>query len=350
MLRKRTTIIFLFFLLLVNVFLPAFLPSHWVDTFYLPYIYAPLGTVLSSLSGVVSVSLWDSFWPIFIVLVLWSLITMIRKKKERKSAAAHMLIMLLFWGNWFFISWGHCYGRTPIDQKMGLSLDGLEKEDVVSAYTAIVKEMDVILEENEQWCAPSDSALMNLFTMQMHDQHIPLEVPLTRIKRMTLPSLYIGSGVLGYFGPFFNEVHINSLNYAKDFPYVILHELSHQQGVGSERDCNFMAFIIGANAKDSSVRYSVYLNALPYFISYFYSLPESERKPLLAMIPSIVKKDLRDRHQWYKQKEKKIASEIQEKANDLYLKSNGVEHGVMDYGRYFGMIIVWINQNRVSII
>ncbi|MDC1105766.1 DUF3810 family protein [Prolixibacteraceae bacterium] len=316
-----------------------------IKVFYLEYVYRFIGTFMSGVSEIFPFSLWDIFFILLIGYVLVGGVVVLIVKHYRKIFVKGLIFVVLISANWFYISWGYCYGREPMEQTLGIKVEGIQHDDFINAYDKIIA--DISRMDSTAWENKSDDFLISHYKRGMKQLGVPLLITPQRMKVMTFSRFYIRSGVLGYFGPFFNEVHINGYAYEKDNPFVAFHELTHQQGVGSERDCNFIAFALTYSQENQSLRYSGYLNILPYFIDYFYSFDQEEQKVLFGKLPKFVIQDLRDRSRWYQKQRNALASSVQSKVNDVYLKSNGISEGVMDYGRYFGMVVSWINGHNL---
>jgi hypothetical protein len=77
--------------------------------------------------------------------------------------------------------------------------------------------------------------------------------------------------VSGYFNPFTLEVQVNQRIPMMSYPFVTVHELAHQMGVGFEDECNFIAFRKLINHKDDWYRYSAYYEAIQYLMYPLYS-------------------------------------------------------------------------------
>ena len=84
---------------------------------------------------------------------------------------------------------------------------------------------------------------------------------------MLFSSYFAKSGISGYFGPFFNEVHLNSYLLPDDYPFLLAHEKAHQFGISNEAEANLTAFIICTTSDDQRLQYSGYLFLLLYFIN-----------------------------------------------------------------------------------
>ncbi|QZE12991.1 DUF3810 domain-containing protein [Halosquirtibacter laminarini] len=342
-------VIILGIVLCIQYLISRYSSSCFIESYYLKYVYSFVGNISNSLSSLVSISLWELFWVFFILFIIVLIVLSFIKKSFWKRSLKYFVFVLLIGANWFYISWGYSYGRRSMIEVMDINTEGLTKSDVEDAFHLILKDISDMSMDALNWTTPVDQALIAEYRDQMDREEIPLYVNPHKIKKITFSKFYIQAGVLGFFGPFFNEVHVNRYLYEKDYPYVAFHELSHQQGVGSERDCNFIAFILAYHSQDKSLRYSAYLNILPYFIDYFYQYPQEEFNEMVRTIPSYLISDLRSRSYWYRDQRDEFIDRVQSKANDIYLKSNGVEDGVMNYGKYFGMVVFWINQDSNKI-
>ena len=83
---------------------------------------------------------------------------------------------------------------------------------------------------------------------------------------MIFSSFYSKMGLSGYFGPFFNEIHVNHYLLPLDYPFVLAHEKAHQFGITSEAEANLVAFVICVRSDDQRLRYSGYQSLLLYFL------------------------------------------------------------------------------------
>jgi hypothetical protein len=160
-----------------------------------------------------------------------------------------------------------------------------------------------------------------------------------RPKTMIFSSFFSKVGVSGYFGPFFNEIHLNSYNLPMDYPFVLAHEKAHQFGFTSESEANLAAFVICTKSEDQQVRYSGYQSLLLYFLKDASRM--SDYKEFISKIDTLVIKDFRMRQKYYQGLENKNLSKVQTKANDIYLKANKVEKGVKNYNQVVSLVTGW---------
>ena len=91
---------------------------------------------------------------------------------------------------------------------------------------------------------------------------------------MIFSMLYGEMGLSGYFGPFFNEIHVNGYLLPMDYPFLLGHEKAHQFGITSEAEANLIAYVICVTSEDQRLRYSGCQSLLLYFLRDAHHLKE----------------------------------------------------------------------------
>jgi hypothetical protein len=150
-----------------------------------------------------------------------------------------------------------------------------------------------------------------------------------RAKPITFSGFFAKATILGYYGPFFNEVQVNKHLLPIQYPLVLAHEKAHQLGITGEAEANFYAWLVCSNSPDRVLQYSASLYLLRYFLNEAYQL---EAYPeLVKQISEPVKADFqRIREHWLLLRDVTI-DDYASKVNDAYLKTNKVEQGIDDY-------------------
>src|SRR5690606_22496256 len=97
--------------------------------------------------------------------------------------------------------------------------------------------------------------------------------------------------VSGYFNPFTLEVQVNQHIPMASYPFVTVHELAHQMGIGFEDECNFIAFRKLLVHEDEWYRYSACYAAIQYLLYPLYEEIELFEQ-YKAMLSPQVQKDL----------------------------------------------------------
>jgi hypothetical protein len=147
------------------------------------------------------------------------------------------------------------------------------------------------------------------------------------------------SGVSGYFGPFFNEVHVNGELLPTEYPFVLAHEKAHQFGISGEAEANFMAWYICNESDDNRLKYSASIQLLQYFFA-----DPFHREAIREFLKRFDKKAMADimaqRNHW-KELRNETLDKAQTSANNAYLKSNKIHEGVMNYNSVVRLTIEW---------
>jgi len=146
--------------------------------------------------------------------------------------------------------------------------------------------------------------------------------------------------ITGIFSPFTLEA-----NYNRDIPdflipFTIFHEFAHVRGIMREDEANFIAYLAGRDAESVELRYSVTVSALLHVLrAHSQAAGRLRHNELLATIPEQVTRDLAANNAYWAQFRGR-AAEISTAANNIYLRANAQEDGVMSYGRMVDLLIM----------
>ena len=236
--------------------------------------------------------------------------------------------------------WGYNYFRPTIEKRLGWEIPKADEKLFSSTLDSI------IIEANNSYISFSSSDYLTIDMLieesyRKNSRVLGISYPngTRRPKIMLLSSIYTKLGVSGYFGPFFNEIHLNYYLLPMDYPFVLAHEKGHQFGITSEAEANLVAYIICVKSGDQRLVYSGYLSLLLYFLRDATEVREYQE--YLNKIDSRVLLDLRFRQKYYLGLQSKILSKIQSAANDSYLKANNIEKGVKNYNQVVSLVINW---------
>jgi hypothetical protein len=153
-------------------------------------------------------------------------------------------------------------------------------------------------------------------------------------------------GVDGYFGPFFNEIQLNSLILPMEYPFVLAHEKAHQFGVTKESEANLVAFIICTTSSDRRLQYSAYSEMMGYFLS---DARHMKNYGLyVRKISNPVKADLQFKRKYYQGLQNLTLRKVQNAANNAYLKSNFIKSGTRNYNQVVSLVISWYNNSQTG--
>jgi hypothetical protein len=316
-----------------------------VEHYYSMRVYPFIAKFLSFFSSLIPFSLWDLFWVLIILLIISGLILVVLKKIRFGWYFLHALQVLVLLYSFFYIVWGYNYFRPKIEQRIGW--------DTPKANELIFRSVldSVILHVNNSYTSVSasdyaeiDSLVEASYSKNCRELGIKYPNGKRRPKTMLFSSFAGKLGVNGYFGPFFNEIHLDYYLLPVDYPFVLAHEKAHQFGITSEAEANLVAFVICIKSPDLRLKYSGYQSVLLYFLKDAYHL--KDYKEFLSKLDEKVIRDLKYRQKYYQGLENKKLSDMQTAVNDAYLKANKIDKGVKNYDQVVSLVISWyINSN-----
>ena len=161
-----------------------------------------------------------------------------------------------------------------------------------------------------------------------------------RPKRLLLDRLYSSVGVMGFVGPFFNEIQVGGDVPVVQYPFTYAHEYSHLLGVSSEAEANYWAWEACCASAAPAIRYSAYLSLLPYVARHARRLLSEEEYAAWAgsLHPGALEDYDATQAHWDALYSPFIGR-IQNWAYNLYLKGNSIPAGTADYSGVIRIIL-----------
>jgi hypothetical protein len=315
-----------------------------IEKYYAEGVYPIIAQTLSTFSRFVSFSLWDTFWIISTLTLLITLILVFIKKLKLSLFVLRLFQILAIIYSFFYLSWGFNYFRPKIDARA----EWIKPSPGDSLFRHVLD--SIIVKTNKSYCLifPAeyktiDSLVEKSYLENANVLRINYPNGSRTPKTMLLSSLFAKSGVSGYFGPFFNEINLNSYLLPVEYPFVLAHEKAHQFGFTDESEANFAAFVICTTSPDRRLEYSGYMQTLLYFLSDAHQF--KDYREFVGQIDSLVVKDIRNQRQHWKELENKTLDKVQTAANNAYLKTNRIQEGVQNYNKVVSLVITWYYNN-----
>jgi hypothetical protein len=240
----------------------------------------------------------------------------------------------------FYFSWGFNYFRQPIEKRQRWTRH-IEKKDMFPAVLdslisdANASRVVIKLSDYED----IDRLIENSYRDNAENFGYKYPNGSRKPKTMLYTWFFAKSGVSGYFGPFFNEVHLNGELLPSEYPFVLAHEKAHQFGISGEAEANFMAWYICHSSKDNRLRYSASIQLLQYFFFFFH-----HREAIKEYLKKFDKKAMADimaQQDHWKELRNETLDKAQTSANNAYLKTNKIHEGVMNYNSVVRLTIEW---------
>lgn len=317
----------------------------FVELYYSEGIYPFIALFLSSFSCLFPFSLWDIFWSGTILLLISGLILVIFKRKKPGWYGFGLARFLSLLYLLFYLSWGYNYFRPALETRLGWEKSKADE----SSFRTILDSIIIHTNSSRTSVSASDYSLIDNLVEESYrkkSKDLGLVYPNGHRppKTMLFSSFFAKAGVNGYFGPFFNEIHINNNVLQAEYPFVLAHEKSHQFGIANESEANFIAFVICTGSDDRRLQYSGYLYMLVYFLTDAVHLEDYH--DFINKIDKQVIMDLQFRRKYYKGLQKEKIQKAQSAANNAYLKSNNISQGIKNYNQVVSLVINWYQNSR----
>lgn len=326
-------------LLLLSILLCRTNPS--LGEWYARTVYPVLSAGLSSFSSLVPFSLEEvlaigaSGWLLAYPFVA-------RKRGHKwKRILRNELESVLWLYAWFYWGWGMNYFRESLYTRTDTrpaSYDEVRFRAFLQAYTDSL---------NATYCP-----ITRLNREQVHQsiqeqyRHLPASYGLLPPQTHHTPKalgcnpLYSGVGVLGYMGPFFNEMQLNEELLPTQYPFTYAHELSHLLGVSNEAEANFWAYHTCIRSERKVIRYSGYFGLLPYVIVNARAvLDEADYVAWASTVRKEVVQELDGKQRYWQARYSPLLGAVQDKVYDLFLKGNQIASGKKNYAEVIQMVL-----------
>ena len=309
--------------------------------FYADHVYPPLSSLLSRIASPAGVSLME-ISVVVLVLAFISIIVRAVRKKQGLLKCVWKEIKLLAWAFvWFYAAWGLNYYRSDIYARTGTVSTPYEEAEFREFLDEFAEQL------NANWCA------VEQVDREAVEQHVkgwyaalPGEVGLCtpkewqHPKRLLFNRLYSAVGVLGYIGPFFDEMHVNQDVRPLEYPFIFAHEYSHVLGVSNEAEANFWAFENCRHSERQDYRYSAWFMLLTYTAGNIRSLLDAQDyEAWVASLRPEVLTDLEASHTYWQGLRWPWLARQQRNLYNRFLKSNRIADGTKNYGQVMRLVL-----------
>ena len=297
---------------------------------YSRFLYPIIARIVSPLSNIFSFSLDDSFYVILIFIFLILIILLLIRKISFARAGKIILNILAATYILFYLLWGFNYFREDLNTRLKLHKHEPNTKEFLVQLKKLVENTNKSWVSFENWSFEStDKNIEKSYKKLAPALKIKYPAGKRNPKPITVSSFFAQAGISGYYGPFFNEVHVNSYILPVEYPFILAHEKAHQFGITNEAEANFYAWLVCVKSNSKQLQYSANLHVLQYFLYQGYQL--EEYGDIISKLDKRVKKDLQViREHWMSLRNEKI-DEAASKVNDFYLKTNKIKEGVKEY-------------------
>jgi hypothetical protein len=152
----------------------------------------------------------------------------------------------------------------------------------------------------------------------------------------------------GYYLPWTGEAQLNVEMPRSLWPRVAAHEKAHQRGFARENEATVIGVLACLSSPDPVVRYSGALGLFASFDRDLGGADPSVRRRAWASLPPLAVEDLRQEAAFWKV-HAGFAGALSEKANDAYLKAQGIRSGVGSYSETTGLFVLAVKSGLVGL-
>lgn len=309
---------------------------------YTASLYPLLSAMLSAISALFPFSMWDSFWGVLVFLLLGSVGAVVTQKLSFRRWLLRLMQALALIYVAFYFLWGFNYFRPSIEERLNWPAPTTDTLHFRQTFDQLIVATNAAyIDSFQQSKRAINDAIENSYRENAPELLLPFPNGVRRPKTMIFSNFIAKTGIAGYFGPFFNEIHINGILLPTQYPFVLAHEKAHQFGITSEAEANFIAFVICSRSSNRDVRYSAYISLLQYYMREAY-----RRFPDYAAyrdkISAPVRADIRAEMELWRTVRNETLDKAQTAANNAYLKTNRIKDGVGDYNRVVALSLTWM--------
>lgn len=326
---------------------------EWIERYYSRGLFLGIRWVIDYLVAWLPVPL---IYLFLAGLLLWALRAARRWWRSERPLPERLLSGALsfsaFVGGavfFFLLLWGFNYGRPGIEQQLSLevqplSLPQLREELDQATQRLLVSRRRVPGADSTALTAAAfppqlERRLREDLEQWLSDQGFPV-TGRVRARRLWPRGIFLHFSSSGLYFPWTGEGHVDAGVHALQQPYVMTHELAHGYGFGDEGTCNFLAYLSCIRSSDPFIAYTGHLNYWRTLAAnYLRYEPEAYRALRIALPPG-VRADLNAINATLEQYPD-IMPRLRYYAYDTYLKTQGIEEGMLNYNRVIMLVSAW---------
>ena len=325
-------------------------PAGWIDGPWAAGLLPPLSAATAA---------WIDASPISLTLIgagAWLLVVVVvatRRGLDRTSRLAWGLALVVALGPTFELAWGLGYRRSPLEARLALGAAAptaeptwavLDRLVTVAAASAPPSREAVAL--GTRWspeafaAAATCVAAADAFVM---GRDAPLRLP-GRIRELPA-GLLLSGGFAGFQAPWWREPHLDGGLPPVAATSTALHELAHAAGWAREAETDALATLAGLACADPEVRFAAALHALLLVraelgrVAHDDPAWRARLDATWATLPAVAGDAWAASRAALVRHRSATVERAAGAVYDGYLRAQGVEAGIADYGRA-GVLLV----------
>lgn len=255
----------------------------------------------------------------------------------------------------FLILWGFNYGRVPVEEQLGLEPKPLSMEDLKEELKL---ETEYIVNLRSQIPHVTDSAITADFLPVNLERQLRLNLEI-RLRRYHFPTvgrvrafylypkgIFLRFSSAGLYFPWTGEGQVDAGLHPLQIPYVMAHELSHGYGFGDEGTCTFWGYLACINSDNPIIAYAGHLGYWRELAADFRHYAPEQYPAFRQSLPIGIQKDL-DAINEALLKYPDFMPRMRYIAYDAYLKTQGIQEGMLNYDRVTMLVSAWRKNKEI---
>jgi hypothetical protein len=297
--------------------------------------------------------------PFAIFLLVRFIIKIIRAKTKNTAKTVVILKgvfrIVAFCGFAMFIftfTLGVCYGKTPVNERMGFERRLLDADDLASALEILIGEISRIAgnidyTEGESTEMPYDLRGLNRKLNEAYKNMLDEYDLFARIDSRVKPAFFLSEimsrmHITGVYSFFTGEANVNIK--FPDFSLVTTaaHEMAHLMGVGREDEANFVAVLVCLYSGDDYIRYSGLISMIGSVGGALFRADAARYSEIMRGLPPVILNEWAAYSRFFDRYRDTRISEVASAVNNTYLRAQGQEHGVRSYGFVVDLSVAYL--------
>lgn len=199
----------------------------------------------------------------------------------------------------FCLLWGCGYSAPSFQQRSGITARGgtaAELRQLTEQFAAELTALSdqVPRDENGVMNAPRQQVMASAVAAYdaLYADYPFLSAPALSVKGIANSTVMSRCQFSGFYFPFTGEANLNMDSPAAFLGATVCHEMSHQRGVTSEQECNFLGILAAVSSPDPACRYSGWLLGYVHLSNALYRSDPSAWEAVRDTLPEAVRQDM----------------------------------------------------------